>query len=50
MGAVEERRALERLSQAYRKLVTPGRASPTPPPPPEGQPPPGSPPQPPQRG
>ena len=45
MGAVEERKALERLSASYRKLVTPGRASPTPTPLPEGQAPPGSPPQ-----
>jgi len=45
MGAVEERKALERLSESYRKLVTGARATPTPPPLPEGQAPPGSPPQ-----
>jgi hypothetical protein len=32
MGAVEERRALERLSQAWRKLTTVAKP-PTPPPP-----------------
>jgi hypothetical protein len=45
MGAVEERRALERLSESYRKLITGGRTTPSPPPLPEGQPPQGSPPQ-----
>lgn len=49
MGAVEERKALERLSESYRKLITGGRAAPAPTPLPEGQAPPGSPPQQPQR-
>lgn len=44
MGAVEERKALERLSTAWRKLTTVAKP-PTPPPPgPPALPPPGSPP------
>jgi len=43
MGAADERKALERLSESYRKLVTGGRGAPSPPPLPQGQAPPGSP-------
>jgi len=45
MGAVDQRRALERLSQSMHKLTSGARATPAPPPPPAGQPPAETPPQ-----
>jgi hypothetical protein len=45
MGAVEERRALEGVSNAWRKLVAGAKGPPAPPPPPAALPPAQTPPQ-----